>query len=59
MRGRYKSGRGGETFHGGVTLELNLPMKDAGPKGMLEKSILGRVRQDRNMSHMLFGDQSS
>ena len=41
---RCKRGWGGETLHGGVTLELNFQLKDFGPKGMLcwrKESLVG------------------
>ena len=42
--GRYKRWRGGKTLHGGVTLELNLQLKDVGPWGVLcwrKESFIG------------------
>lgn len=44
-----------EDFQVAVALALNFELVYAGLMGMLEKSIVGRVRQDRKMM-LYFGD---
>lgn len=46
---------GNETLRESITLELNLQLIDADPKDMVEKNILDRMRQNRNMSCILCG----
>lgn len=45
----------GETLCENMTLELKLQLQDTGPEDLVGKNILDRVRQNRNMSCILFG----